>query len=466
MHKEKSLKMRDMPVGRLLARMSIPAMTSMMIQALYNIVDTFYVSLIDPSSNIMITAVGYALPMQIIIMAFALGIGIGTTVLVARKLGERNKREASNVAQTGLIMALVSGGVFFVLSFFVSGPFMDLMSDIPDIIYYGQQYLRIVMMFSVFLFIEIVCNKILQGQGRMIVPMITQIIGAVVNIILDPILIFGWFGLPEFGVRGAAIATIIGQCCAMIFVLIYIFTQKMDINLNIRNLKIRGRYIGEIFKTGAPTILINSIGSLTNIALNNILKGIDVEEKANAVLTLYFKIQNFVFMPVFGLNQGGLPILSYNYGSGDKERYMRTFGLMLRSAFIILFIGFIIFQAFPEGLIRIFTSEESTISIGKNAFRIISLSFLPAAFGIILTVTFQSISYGHSALLMSFLRQALLLIPSAFLLGKFLGLKYIWLSFPISEFIVAVVFYPIIRKIINEVFARKKVEQRMTEYQT
>ncbi len=458
--------MRDMPVGRLLARMSIPAMTSMMIQALYNIVDTFYVSLIDPSSNIMITAVGYALPMQIIIMAFALGIGIGTTVLVARKLGERNKREASNVAQTGLIMALVSGGVFFVLSFFVSGPFMDLMSDIPDIIYYGQQYLRIVMMFSVFLFIEIVCNKILQGQGRMIVPMITQIIGAVVNIILDPILIFGWFGLPEFGVRGAAIATIIGQCCAMIFVLIYIFTQKMDINLNIRNLKIRGRYIGEIFKTGAPTILINSIGSLTNIALNNILKGIDVEEKANAVLTLYFKIQNFVFMPVFGLNQGGLPILSYNYGSGDKERYMRTFGLMLRSAFIILFIGFIIFQAFPEGLIRIFTSEESTISIGKNAFRIISLSFLPAAFGIILTVTFQSISYGHSALLMSFLRQALLLIPSAFLLGKFLGLKYIWLSFPISEFIVAVVFYPIIRKIINEVFARKKVEQRMTEYQT
>lgn len=455
-----------MPVGRLLARMSIPAMTSMMIQALYNIVDTFYVSLIDPSSNIMITAVGYALPMQIIIMAFALGIGIGTTVLVARKLGERNKREASNVAQTGLIMALVSGGVFFVLSFFVSGPFMDLMSDIPDIIYYGQQYLRIVMMFSVFLFIEIVCNKILQGQGRMIVPMITQIIGAVVNIILDPILIFGWFGLPEFGVRGAAIATIIGQCCAMIFVLIHIFTQKMDINLNIRNLKIRGRYIGEIFKTGAPTILINSIGSLTNIALNNILKGIDVEEKANAVLTLYFKIQNFVFMPVFGLNQGGLPILSYNYGSGDKERYMRTFGLMLRSAFIILFIGLIIFQAFPEGLIRIFTSEESTISIGKNAFRIISLSFLPAAFGIILTVTFQSISYGHSALLMSFLRQALLLIPSAFLLGKFLGLKYIWLSFPISEFIVAVVFYPIIRKIINEVFARKKVEQRMTEYQT
>ncbi len=455
-----------MPVGRLLARMSIPAMTSMMIQALYNIVDTFYVSLIDPYSNIMITAVGYALPMQIIIMAFALGIGIGTTVLVARKLGERNKREASNVAQTGLIMALVSGGVFFVLSFFVSGPFMDLMSDIPDIIYYGQQYLRIVMMFSVFLFIEIVCNKILQGQGRMIVPMITQIIGAVVNIILDPILIFGWFGLPEFGVRGAAIATIIGQCCAMIFVLIYIFTQKMDINLNIRNLKIRGRYIGEIFKTGAPTILINSIGSLTNIALNNILKGIDVEEKANAVLTLYFKIQNFVFMPVFGLNQGGLPILSYNYGSGDKERYMRTFGLMLRSAFIILFIGFIIFQAFPEGLIRILTTEESTISIGKNAFRIISLSFLPAAFGIILTVTFQSISYGHSALLMSFLRQALLLIPSAFLLGKFLGLKYIWLSFPISEFIVAVVFYPIIRKIINEVFARKKVEQRMTEYQT
>ncbi|HHZ18350.1 MAG TPA: MATE family efflux transporter [Acholeplasmataceae bacterium] len=465
MNAEKSLKMRNMPVGRLLATMSIPAITSMLIQALYNVVDTFYVSLIDPESNVMITAVGYAMPVQIIIMAFALGIGVGTTVLVARKLGEQDKPAASNVAQTGLVMAVVSGVVFLALSFFAAGPFMDLMSDIPEIIYHGQQYLQVIMMFSVFLFVEIVSNRILQGQGRMVIPMVTQIIGAVVNIILDPILIFGWLGFPALGVKGAAIATIFAQGCAMVFVLIYMFTRKIDIDLGLKNFRIKGRYVGEILKTGAPTILMNSVSSVVNILLNNILKSIDTQERANAVLTLYFKIQNFVFMPVFGLNQGGLPILSYNYGAADKGRYHRTFKLMLRSAFVILLVGFIIFQAMPETLIKIFTKEAETIAIGRNAFRIISVAFLPAAFGIILTISFQSISHGRSALMMSILRQVVLLIPSAYLLGKFLGLGYIWLAFPISELIVAAVFYPVFQRTIKAAFASKLAAQQISVIQ-
>jgi len=455
---DKSLKMRNMPVGRLLASMSIPAITSMLIQALYNIVDTFFVAKLDPTNNIMITAVGYALPIQIIIMAFALGIGIGTNVLVARKLGEQNKDEASNIAKTGLIMALIVGFIFFVISFFVVNPFMQIMSNIPNIIFYGSEYLQIIMMFSIFIFVEIVANKILQGQGRMIIPMITQIIGAVINIILDPILIFGWFGLPALGVKGAAIATIIAQFCAMCFVVIYIFTQKMEISLNIKTLKIKKEYVVEIVKVGAPAMLMNSISSITNILLNNILKEIDSLEKANTILTLYFKLQNFIFMPVFGLNQGGLPILSYNYGAANKKRYLKTLKLMLITAFIILFTGFIVFQTMPSLLIQIFAKDESTITIGKIAFRIISISFLPAAFGIILTNAFQSISYGHSALIMSILRQALLLIPSAYLLGKFLGLNYIWLSFPFSETIVAIIFFPYILKLINKVFLKKEIE--------
>ena len=452
-----------MPVGRLLATMSIPAITSMMIQALYNVVDTFFVSLLDPDDNIMITAVGYALPIQIILLAFALGIGIGTNVLVARKLGESNKKEASNIARTGLFMAIISGIIFFILSLFLTKPFMHLMSNIPDIIHYGSQYLHIIMMFSIFMFVEIVCNKILQGQGRMIVPMITQIIGAVINIILDPIFIFGLFGIPAMGIKGAAIATIIGQLCAMIFVITYIFTHKIEISLKIKKLNIKREHVLEIIKVGAPAMLMNSVSSVTNILLNNILKNIDPQERANTILTLYFKMQNFIFMPVFGLNQGGLPILAYNYGAINKKRYLKTLKLLIISAFVIMLIGFMLFQFIPNILLQFFTKNTATIQIGVAAFRIISISFLPAAFGIIITNAYQSLSYGHFALIMSILRQVLLLIPCALLLGKLFGLDYIWFAFPISETIVALIFFPYILKLINHVFTKKEINKKLKE---
>lgn len=451
---EKSLKMRNMPMGRLIASMSIPAMFSMLIQALYNIVDTIYVSRIDQTSDNLITALGYAFPMQMLMMAFALGIGIGTNVMVSRKLGERKANEASCHAQTGIAMTFITLLFFFVLSFIIVEPFMDLMSNQQEIIDSGSSYLRICMMFSGFLFIEILYNKILQGTGRMIVPMISQLIGAIINIILDPIFIFGWLGLPALGVKGAAIATVIGQGAAMVFTLIYAYTRKFEINLRLKKYRFSGLCAKNIIKVGIPSTVMNAVASFTNISLNSILKSIDPQETGNAVLTAYFKLQSFVLMPAFGLNQGGMPILSYNYGAKNKKRFDHAFRILLSTALILLICGLILFQTLPKSLIGFFNPSQRMVEIGIPALRIISLSFIPAAINIILTMTFQSIGHGFKALIMSLLRQLILLIPLAYLFGKSMQLNGVWLAYPISEFIVTIIFFPVgiylIRRIFNE----------------
>ena len=252
-------------MGRLIATMSIPAMFSMLIQALYNVVDSIYVARLDTTNDDMLTAVGYAFPIQILIMAFALGIGIGTNVLAAKKLGERKPDESSQIAQNGIMMAIIAGIFFFIMSFIIIKPFMNLMSNSKNIIENGTAYLRIVTMFSLFIMIEITCNKILQSMGRMIIPMFTQLIGAITNIILDPILIFGWHKIPAMGIRGAAIATVIGQAVAMTFVVIYILTNKFEISLKVKHFRFNGFYVKEIIKVGLPSMIMNAIGSITNI---------------------------------------------------------------------------------------------------------------------------------------------------------------------------------------------------------
>jgi putative MATE family efflux protein len=302
----KSIKMRTMPIGKLLAAMSLPAIFSMFVQAMYNVVDTMYISRYDIGQDNMITALGYAFPMQMIMMALSLGIGIGCNILISRKLGERKPNEASNIARTGIIMAIIAGLMFLAFSFFLPRVFLDLMSNIEIIKTYGVQYLSIIMMFSVFIFIEISVTKMLQGMGRMLIPMIAQLIGAITNIILDPIFIFTL----DLGVTGAAIATIIGQAAAMLFAVGYIILRKVDISFNFKNFKFKGVYVKEITRAGLPAMVMNSVAAFTNIILNNILKALNPEEIANAVLTIYFKLQSFVFMPIFGLTQGGLPILS------------------------------------------------------------------------------------------------------------------------------------------------------------
>lgn len=440
-------------MGLLIASMSLPAMFSMLIQALYNVVDSYHVAKISQNS---FTALGYAFPVQTILMAFALGIGIGTNVLVARKLGERNPKTASEYAKTGLLMALIAGLMFFGLGFFAIRPFMNLMSDSEEIIEIGTTYLSICTVFSMFMVVEVVCNKILQAQGIMVIPMFTQLIGAITNIILDPIMIFGKFGFPAMGVKGAAIATVIGQAAAMLFVIIYMMTNKFEIHLGLKHFRIQRKEVSEIVRFGLPSFAINAIFSFVNTGLNSILRPFDSEETANAILATYYKLQSFAFMPVFGLNQGGLPILSYNFGANDQKRFRKAFWILIISAVTILTAALVIFQLYPVELLALFSPTEKMISIGIPALRIISLAFIPAAFGVILTMTFQSIGKGEAALIMSLLRQAIFLLPFSYILSKTGILQNIWFAFPISEILVAIIFIPLIFIMMKKAFLNRK----------
>lgn len=460
MNNEKSIKMRNKPIGLLIASMSWPAMLSMLVQAIYNVVDTYYVAKIDPSSNDLMTAVGYAFPLQILILALSLGIGIGTNVIIAKKLGERNPSEASNVARTGILMAMISGVFFFLLSFIIVKPFMNFMSDNPVIIEAGVSYLKIVMMFSFFSILEMVYSRILQGMGRMIPPMISQLLGALINIFLDPILISGKYGFPALGVAGAAIATVFAQFISLVFIIIFVYTRKFEISLGIKRFKLQIIYVGQIIKIGLPSMVMNAIGALVNVFLNKILKSHDPTEVANGVLVAFSKLQSFVFMPVFGLNQGGMPILSYNYGANDKKRFMKGYKILTYSALIIMSAGFLIFQIIPGQLLKIFSATDELLEVGIPALRIISLAFIPAAIAIITTMTYQALGKGFTALFMSLGRQAVLLVPLAFILGKIGGLNFIWAAFPIAEIIITVIFYLILRKTIQEAFrSRENNEQ-------
>lgn len=454
MNQEKSLKMRTLPIGRLIASMSIPAMFSMLVQALYNIIDTLFVGRIDPTSDDFITALGYAFPLQMLILAFSLGIGIGTNVMVAKKLGERNNQDASNIARTGIIMAIIGGILFFALSWFIVEPFMNFMSDNPRIIEAGISYLRIVTMFSAFSILEIVLSKILQGMGRMIIPMIAQLIGAIANIILDPIFIFGAFGIPALGVRGAAIATVISQFIAMVFVIIVIIKSKTEINLGLKKFKIKLVYVLQILQVGLPAMIMNIVASFTNVFLNKIITSHDPTEIANGVLVSYSKLQSFVFMPIFGLNQGAIPILSYNYGANIKQRFTKALKILYASSFIIMVIGFLIFQIFPEALLKIFSPSQELINMGIPALRRISLAFIPAGIAIISTATYQALGRGFIAAVMSLSRQLILLVPSAFILGLLGGIDFVWFSYPISEIIVSVTFTIILIGVVHKEFEK------------
>ncbi|MGD9604818.1 MAG: MATE family efflux transporter [Bacilli bacterium] len=457
MNEPKSLKMRNMSMGRLIASMSIPAMFSMLIQALYNIVDSIYVGRIDLNNDNMITAVGYAFPMQLVLMGFAIGIGIGTNVLVAQKLGEQKHDQASAYAKTGLAMGIVAGLIFLVASFFVVKPFMNMMSNSEEISQAGTSYLTIVMLFSMGMFIEMICNKILQGMGRMIIPMITQLIGAIINIILDPIFIFGWFGLPAMGIKGAAIATVIGQFTAMLFVVIYMFTKKFEIHFNFRNFRFKKAYVIPIVRVGAPSLIMNSFGSVTNVLFNAILKDLNPTETANAVLISYSRLQSFIFMPVFGLNQGGMPILSYNYGANNRPRYHLGMKILMVTAFLIMVVGLLIFQLFPRTLLNFFSPSADMLQMGIPALRTISISFVFVAFSIISSMALQSIGKGEAALIVSLLRQALVLLPCAYFLGQLGGIALVWWAFPIAEFIIASISLPTVFVLINKAFDKKLV---------
>lgn len=441
-------KMGTVPIPKLLATMSLPAIFSMLIQSLYNIVDSVFVSRVSETA---LDAVSIAFPLQMILLAFALGIGVGTNSIVARKLGENKPEEANSFAQTGLFMAIVTSAVFMVLGAFLPKLFMSGFTQNDEVIKMGSGYLTICMVFNFGMMIEMLFSKTLQATGNMLVPMVSQLIGAITNIILDPLFIFTF----KMGVNGAGVATVIGQIFAMVFSIIMASRKTHIIQIFFKKFKFKLNHFLTIAKVGAPVMVMNAVGGFIIIILNGILY--KYSEKAITVLGVYFKLQSFIFMPVFGLTQGALPILAYNFGACNRKRYFKTFIISCSVALIIMVLGTVIFQLFPVQLLSIFNASEELNAIGKVALRTISWSFIPAALGIVVTTSYQSIGYGFTSLAMSLLRQVALIIPSAVLLGNWWGLDAIWICYPFSEICTVLLFFPYLLFVSRKVFKKKEL---------
>lgn len=455
-----SQKMGTMPVGRLLASMSIPAMFSMLIQSLYNVVDSIFVAQIGENA---LTAVSVAYPLQMLVLAFALGIGVGTNSLIARKLGEGCRQEASWAAENGIFLAVMAALASLVCGIFFAGGYIRMMSTNEEVILMGTQYITVVMTCSFGMFVEITCSKSLQATGNMIVPMISQLVGALTNIILDPIMIFGLFGFPKLGVLGAAIATVAGQILAMCYVIVMFIRKEHDIQVHVKGFRPRKESVLGICKVGLPTTVMNAVGSLTITGINAILMGFS--STAVAILGIYFKLQSFVFMPVFGLTQGAMPIMGYNFGADNKKRFMHTLRLSFIVSFCIMLVGTLLFWIFPRFFLTLFNANESMMEMGVTALRIISLSFVGASFGIIMTSMFQAIGHGVKSLMMSVLRQLVFIIPAAYLLGRFFGLNAVWASYPIAEYLCVIIFLPIAVLVVKKEFRRKDAQQELLDIQ-
>ena len=421
-------KMGVMPVNRLILTMSLPMILSMLVQALYNIVDSMFVSRLSENA---LTAVSLAFPAQNLMIAVATGTGVGVNAALSRSLGERNFDRANKIADHAVFLAIASYAVFAVLGLFFSRQFFLWQTDIEEIVDQGTDYLRICTLFSFGLFLEIACERLLQSTGKTIYSMYTQGLGAIINIIFDPIMIFGLFGFPKMGVAGAAAATVFGQILAAVLGIFLNKTRNQEIHVSFRGFRPNSEIIRHIYSVGIPSIIMSSIGSVMTYGMNKILIGFT--STATAVFGVYFKLQSFVFMPVFGLNNGTVPIIAYNYGAAKPDRILKTLKLAICYAVGIMLIGFAVFQLLPDKLLLIFEASENMLSIGVPALRIISVSFLFAGYCIVCSSMFQALGHGLLSLLVSVFRQLLVLLPSAFLLSKIGGLDLVWYSFPIAE---------------------------------
>lgn len=421
-------KMGVMPVNRLILTMSLPMILSMLVQALYNIVDSMFVSRLSENA---LTAVSLAFPAQNLMIAVATGTGVGVNAALSRSLGERNFDRANKIADHAVFLAIASYAVFAVLGLFFSRQFFLWQTDIEEIVDQGTDYLRICTLFSFGLFLEIACERLLQSTGKTIYSMYTQGLGAIINIIFDPIMIFGLFGFPKMGVAGAAAATVFGQILAAVLGIFLNKARNQEIHVSFRGFRPNSEIIRHIYSVGIPSIIMSSIGSVMTFGMNKILIGFT--STATAVFGVYFKLQSFVFMPVFGLNNGTVPIIAYNYGAAKPDRILKTLKLAICYAVGIMLIGFAVFQLLPDKLLLIFEASENMLNIGVPALRIISVSFLFAGYCIVCSSMFQALGHGLLSLLVSVFRQLLVLLPSAFLLSKIGGLDLVWYSFPIAE---------------------------------
>jgi len=420
-------KMGTMPVFKLIVSMSLPAMLSMMVQALYNVVDSFFVAKISENA---LTAVSLAFPIQTLLIAVGVGTAVGINSLVSRRLGEKRQDEADSAATHGILLGVFNWILFAVIGIFFSRLFFQSFTQNQEVITMGTQYMSIVCIVSFGVFIEINIEKTLQATGNMIYPMVSQLIGAVTNIILDPIFIFGLFGVPKMGVAGAAIATVIGQVFAMLFLIFIIVKKDHDIKIDFNNFKFDWGIAKNIYSVGFPSIIMQSIGSAMVVGMNAILIGFT--ETAVALFGVYFKLQSFVFMPVFGLTQGIMPIIGYNYGARKRTRLLSAIKIGLVIAIGIMAFGTVMFWTIPGRLLSIFNASQTMLKIGVPALQIISICFVPAALGIMFSTVFQSVGNGFSSLIVSVLRQLVVLLPAAYLLSK-IGLTPVWYAFPIAE---------------------------------
>ena len=422
-------KMGVMPIGRLLAGMAVPMMISMLVQAFYNVVDSIFVAQLSEDA---LNAVSLAFPLQNLMIAVGAGTAVGINALLSRSLGEKNQTMADRAANTGIFLSLCSFVVFALIGVLFSRTFFEIQAaGEPIIVEYGTEYATICLGLSIGIFSQFCFERLLQSTGRTTLAMVTQLTGAVINIIMDPILIFGYFGFPRMEVAGAAAATVLGQIVAAIMAVVMNLKWNPDVNIRLREIRWNGHVAGEIYRVGFPSIVMQSIGSVMVFGMNKILFGFT--KTATAVFGAYFKLQSFIFMPVFGLNNGMVPIVAYNFGAGRMDRVKKTVKLAVCTAVAIMAVGLAIFQLAPELLLSFFDASEEMLEIGSVALRIISLSFLLAGFCIIAGSVCQAIGNPFYSLIVAVARQLVVLLPVAWLLSRSGRLELVWVAFPVAE---------------------------------
>lgn len=421
-------KMGVMPITPLVLSMSFPIMLSMLVQALYNVVDSLFVA---HYSHKALTAVALAFPMHSLVIALSVGTSIGVNSLVSRKLGAQDQAGANKAAGNSIVLAVLGWAFFAILALFFTKPFFTFFTDDPELIKMGTQYLFVCLFFSLGIFVDINNERILQSTGDTVRPMIIQFSGAITNIILDPIMIFGLFGFPRLGILGAAIATVVGQHVAALLSIYYVRKNK-EITITKEDFKLDKRIVKDIYIVGVPSIFMQAIGTLLTTSLNKILIAFGTD--AVAVFGIYFRLQSFIFMPIFGLNSGMIPIIGYNYGARKPKRIMKTINVGIVIALIIMAIGFALFTFMPHILLGWFNASGEMLAIGVVALKRLSMCFLMAGVSIALSALFQGMGNGYYSLIISITRQLVFLLPAAYLLGRYFGLDALWYSFFIAEF--------------------------------
>lgn len=441
----KENKMGTMPIGKLLINMALPMIASMLVQALYNVVDSIYVSRISESA---VTALSLAFPIQNVQIGFAIGIGVGINSLLSKSLGRKDQESANLAAGNGLSLILISAAAVMLFGVFGVEPYFRMQSTVEATVSGGIAYSRIICLCTLGMYTQITMERLLQSTGRTFHSMIIQATGAIINILLDPVFIFGWFGIPAMGIAGAAIATVIGQCAGAILGIILNLKYNHDIRLGLRYLKLRRGIVGPILTVGIPSIIMNGIGSVMNFGMNQIFQGFN--ETATGVFGIYYKLQSFFFMPLFGMNGATISIIAYNYGARKPERMLKTLKIACGAALTVMFTGLLAFQLMPEVLLGLFNPSEEFLAIGCSALRIISIHFPIAAVCIILGASFQAMGNGIYSTISSICRQLVVLLPAAYLLSLTGNVNNVWWSFPIAELVSALVTLYFFRKIYKD----------------